>query len=90
MFDVESLRLLRSRTTVFDFVVVAAVVIVAQTVGLIAASGVGIGLAILLFIGIVALTIVFGPDYLKPRGLPVADALTIGEARAAILAAFRG
>jgi sulfate permease, SulP family len=50
MFDVESLRLLRSRTTVFDFVVVAAVVIVAQTVGLIAASGVGIGLAILLFV----------------------------------------
>ena len=27
----------------------------------------------ILFIGIVALTIVFGPDYLKPRGLPVAE-----------------
>jgi NADH-quinone oxidoreductase subunit N len=27
----------------------------------------------LLFIGIVAFTIVFGPDYLEPRGLPVAE-----------------
>ena len=27
----------------------------------------------IVFIGIVALTIVFGPDYLKPRGLPVAE-----------------
>jgi NADH-quinone oxidoreductase subunit N len=26
-----------------------------------------------LFIGIIAFTIVFGPDYLKPRGLPVAE-----------------
>jgi NADH-quinone oxidoreductase subunit N len=27
----------------------------------------------ILFVGIVAFTIVFGPDYLKPRGLPVAE-----------------
>jgi NADH-quinone oxidoreductase subunit N len=27
----------------------------------------------ILFIGIIAFTIVFGPDYLKPRGLPVAE-----------------
>jgi SulP family sulfate permease len=50
MFDRHSLGLLRARATVLDFAVIVAVVVVAQTVGLIAASGVGIGLAILLFI----------------------------------------
>jgi SulP family sulfate permease len=50
MFDLNSLRLLRSRTTALDFVVVATVVVVAETVGLIAASAAGIGLAILLFV----------------------------------------
>ncbi|MGB7543709.1 MAG: SulP family inorganic anion transporter [Burkholderiales bacterium] len=50
MFDLNSLRLLRSRSTILDFVVIVAVVVVAETVSLIAASGVGIGLAILLFI----------------------------------------
>jgi len=50
MFDRHSLGLLRARATVLDFAVIVAVVVVAQTVGLVAASGVGIGLAILLFI----------------------------------------
>jgi SulP family sulfate permease len=50
MFDLHSLRLLRSRATVLDFVVIAAVVVVAITVSLIAASATGVGLAILLFI----------------------------------------
>jgi SulP family sulfate permease len=50
MFDLNSLRLLRSRATALDFVVVATVVVVAETVGLIAASAAGIGLAILLFV----------------------------------------
>jgi SulP family sulfate permease len=50
MFDLSSLRLLRSRATVLDFVVIVSVVVVAVTVSLIAASGVGVGLAILLFI----------------------------------------
>ena len=50
MLDRNSVHLLRSRSTVFDFAVIVAVVIVAETVGLIAASAVGIGLAILLFI----------------------------------------
>ena len=50
MFDRNSLHLLRSRSTLLDFVVIVAVVVVAVTVSLIAASGVGIGLAILLFI----------------------------------------
>ncbi|MDH4190058.1 MAG: SulP family inorganic anion transporter [Betaproteobacteria bacterium] len=50
MFDLDSLQLARSRATVLDFVVVLAVVVVAETVGLIAASGVGIALAILLFV----------------------------------------
>ncbi len=50
MFDLSSLRLLRSRATVLDFVVIVSVVVMAVTVSLIAASGVGVGLAILLFI----------------------------------------
>lgn len=50
MFDRNSFHLLRSRTTVLDFVVIATVVVVAETVSLIAASGAGIALAILLFL----------------------------------------
>ncbi len=50
MFDRNSLHLLKSRSTVLDFAVIATVVVVAETVSLIAASGVGIGLAIMLFI----------------------------------------
>lgn len=50
MLDRNSLHLLRSRSTVLDFVVIVAVVVVAESVSLIAASAVGIGLAILLFI----------------------------------------
>lgn len=50
MFDRDSLHLLQSRTTVLDFAVIVAVVVVALTVSLIAASGAGIALAIVLFI----------------------------------------
>lgn len=50
MFDWQALGLLKHAETRLDFVVIAAVVIVAETVGLIAASATGIGLAILLFI----------------------------------------
>ncbi len=50
MIDREPLRFLQSRTTRLDFAVVAAVVITATTVGLIAASAVGVGLAMLLFV----------------------------------------
>ena len=50
MFDRDSLHLLKSRATVLDFVVIVAVVVVALTVSLIAASGAGIALAIVLFI----------------------------------------
>jgi SulP family sulfate permease len=50
MIDRSSLHFLRSRSTVFDFLVIAAVVVTALTVGLIEASGVGVGLAILLFL----------------------------------------
>ena len=50
MFDRRSLRLLKSRSTVLDFCVIVAVVIIAETISLIAASGVGIALAVLLFI----------------------------------------
>jgi len=50
MFDRHSLHLLKSRSTILDFVVIVAVVAVALTFSLIAASAVGIGLAIMLFI----------------------------------------
>lgn len=50
MFDKKSLHLLKSRSTILDFCVIVAVVLVAETISLIAASAVGIGLAIMLFI----------------------------------------
>jgi len=50
MIDRNSFSLLKSRFTYFDFLVVAAVVVTALTVSLIAASGIGIALATLLFI----------------------------------------
>ena len=49
MFDWESLHLLRARSTVLDFCVIAAVIVVAQF-DLIAATGTGLALAIMLFI----------------------------------------
>jgi sulfate permease, SulP family len=50
MIDLNTLRYLESRATVFDFAVVVTVVGMALTVGLIAASGAGVALAILLFV----------------------------------------
>jgi sulfate permease, SulP family len=50
MIDRHSVQFLKSRQTIFDFVVIVAVVAVALTVGLIPASGTGIVLAIVLFI----------------------------------------
>ncbi len=50
MFDWSAFRLLKHADTRFDFAVIAAVVVVAESVGLIAASGTGVGLAIILFI----------------------------------------
>ncbi len=50
MFDWSMFRLLRYSTGRLDFAVIAVVILVSVTVDLIAASGVGIGLAILLFI----------------------------------------
>ena len=50
MFDWGNFGLLRQRSTLLDFSVVAVVVFVAATVNLIAASGAGFALAILLFI----------------------------------------
>lgn len=50
MIDREPLRFVQSSATVFDFGVVVAVVVVALSVGLIAASGVGVALAIVLFL----------------------------------------
>ena len=50
MIDRHSFNLLRQRSTILDFAVIAAVIVTALTVSLIAASGVGIVLAIMLFI----------------------------------------
>ncbi|MCE9633076.1 MAG: cyclic nucleotide-binding domain-containing protein [Methylophilales bacterium] len=50
MIDIHALHLLKSRSTVLDFVVIISVVIVALTVSLIAASGVGVLLAVVLFV----------------------------------------
>ncbi len=50
MIDRGSFHFLKSRSTILDFVVIAAVVVTALTVSLIAASGVGIVMAIFLFI----------------------------------------
>ncbi|MDK9723471.1 MAG: SulP family inorganic anion transporter [Sterolibacteriaceae bacterium MAG5] len=50
MIDRHSFSFLRQRSTVLDFVVIAAVIVTALTVSLIAASGVGIVLAVMLFI----------------------------------------
>jgi len=50
MIDKEPLRFVESRATVFDFAVVVAVIVVALSVGLIAASAVGVAMAIILFV----------------------------------------
>lgn len=50
MIDKHALNLLKSKSTVLDFVVIVSVVIVALTVSLIAASGVGVLLAVVLFV----------------------------------------
>jgi sulfate permease, SulP family len=50
MFDWNSFHLLRQTSTLLDFCVIAAVVVVAVTVSLIAASAAGLALAIILFI----------------------------------------
>lgn len=50
MFDWGSFALLRQKSTMLDFAVIATVVIVAVTTNLMAASGAGVGLAMLLFI----------------------------------------
>ena len=50
MFDWTSFRLLRNRGTILDFVVIWAVIITAARFSLIAASGMGVGLAVLIFL----------------------------------------
>ena len=49
MFEWNAFRLLKHKETRLDFAVIAAVVIVAETLGLIQASATGVGLAIILF-----------------------------------------
>jgi SulP family sulfate permease len=85
MFDLHSLQLLRQRSTILDFVVIVAVVVIAETVGLIAASGVGVGLAILLFVreqiggSVVRRRVLGNQTYSKQVRLP--DEMAILESR---------
>jgi len=78
MVDRHSLDLLKHRTTVLDFLVILAVVVTAATVSLIAASGVGLALAIMLFIreqirGSVVRTKVPGNKVSSKRSRPAAQ-----------------
>lgn len=50
MIDKNSLELIKSKNTIFDFLIIITVIITALWVSLIAASGIGIALAILLFV----------------------------------------
>ncbi|MFZ2891078.1 SulP family inorganic anion transporter [Sulfuricurvum sp.] len=50
MIDKHSIKLLQTRKTVFDFLIILSVVITALSVGLIAAAGIGFVLAIILYI----------------------------------------
>jgi SulP family sulfate permease len=50
MFDWSSFQLLRNRSTLLDFVVIWAVILTAAQFSLIAASGTGVGLAVLIFL----------------------------------------
>lgn len=50
MFDRTSLQLLRHRSTILDFLVIAAVVVAAVLSNLVVAAGAGVGLAILLYL----------------------------------------
>ncbi|MCX5813896.1 MAG: SLC26A/SulP transporter family protein [Proteobacteria bacterium] len=50
MLDMQSLQLLKHRSTIFDFLVILAVVISAVSMSLIVAAGVGTALAIVLFL----------------------------------------
>ena len=84
MIDRHSLDLLRHRTTVLDFVVILAVVVTAVGVSLIAASGVGLALAIMLFIreqirGSVVRHKVPGSRVSSKRNRPPAQAAVLQE-----------
>ncbi len=84
MVDRHSLDLLRHRSTALDFVVVSAVVVTAVVVDPIAASGVGLGLAIMLFIreqirGSVVRLKVAGNRVSSKRQRPAAQAAALQE-----------
>ncbi len=87
MIDLRSFRLLRQPSTHFDFMVVAAVVLTAVFFNLMAAAGVGVGLAILLFLrdqirGSVVRRRAFGSQiFSKKRRLP--EQVAILEAKGA-------
>lgn len=60
MIDQNSFELIKSKNTIFDFVIIVTVVITALSVSLIAASAIGVALAILLFVkGQVSTSIIY-------------------------------
>jgi sulfate permease, SulP family len=84
MLDLHSLHLLRSRSTAVDFVVIGGVIVTALTVSLIAASAVGIALAILLFLraqigGSAVRTKSYGDQLFSKRVRPPSEMETLRE-----------
>ncbi len=84
MIDGTSLLFLKSRSTMFDFAVIAAVVAVALTVGLIQASATGVVLAILLFVkeqvgGRVVRRTTYGHQHFSKRIRPREEMAVLAE-----------
>ncbi len=96
MIDWSSLRLLRQKSTIFDFFVVAAVVIIAVRFNLIAAAGAGLALAILLFLreqihGTVVRRKSYGnQSFSKKRRLPEEAAVLEGKGDQAAIYELQG
>jgi SulP family sulfate permease len=96
MIDWKCVNLLKSRATAPDFLVILAVVVVAKTISLIAASGVGIGLAILLFLreqigGTMVRRKIFGGQIFSKRSrVPEAMALLCANGEQTVVFELQG
>lgn len=96
MIDLHSLSFLKQRSTVLDFFVIAAVVVTALSVSLIAASGVGIVLAAVLFIreqigGAVVRRKVSGSQMFSKRVRPDSEmAILVGHGHRSVIVELQG
>ncbi len=84
MIDRKSFHLLRNRSTIFDFAVILAVVVSAISLSLIAAAGVGIALAVILFLRNqirfpVVRRRVFGNQIFSKKNRPVSEQKVLEE-----------